>query len=814
LDVPVSERPILTRDDGGARQHLKVEVHGAQHLIAKDLNGYSDPYALFDLAGQRARTRVVSSSCNPTWEQTLYLELPKILDPVSDVLKINVLDYDGPLINPEFLGKTEINVAEVWRTSNEGESFSRMWLKLHGKKTSRRNDRGSICISLSFVDDWEYKQASEPKRDAIVKAMSRLEDVNLNEWKLRVTIHEGRGFDVSGKLKRPRDSGQDNPFMHRIAVRLGSCLHTTNYKSVSALYPSEDAAEAPEKYGRCIWNETFDFPLKEATKTLKLDARITNHLIRVGNNIGLDGIFYDTREDMTNTEDVRFIVSKALKEDVAVNDGCERTYIEGIAQFPLSGIYGFSDPGLQPEAPKTKTPTGDGSLPKPSPRRSRSCESLVESLSQGLPGDSPAEASLADSGTSRPASGGIWSSYLQRRSARGNEGTFSRALKSIMSRMPLAPSASIDALSDAGTQATDAECESEAPPPNPQPPSHAASAQQTWITVDGRGGAYIGEILVSFLFIQDVGAESCGCIPCEEALPLVANFDAWLGGITGDAEDELNARPMELPIPLKDGLFADAELDTSLPNLFYLLVNQESEPNRQRMGDMREFASDAWVDVEGGMKRQRSSYILKLPPNRLGPNEAYSEVDTTVELLSPSGFVIREVTHTPKISFGDAFYTETQIAAAPIGPGRCRLQMSFSIEFTRGCIFKSTIQKATIQGARAESEKRIAALKKALGGGAEGDAGSVASQPLAPSKLREHAVLGEMAAHALLPAIAFAALTVLVLGVLLFGMQRTNHLQVQLQREQADALKRLADALERLGRLQGCGDGAHWDAGR
>eukprot|EP00191_Tetraselmis_sp_GSL018_P014764 CAMPEP_0177594240 /NCGR_PEP_ID=MMETSP0419_2-20121207/9676_1 /TAXON_ID=582737 /ORGANISM="Tetraselmis sp., Strain GSL018" /LENGTH=123 /DNA_ID=CAMNT_0019085537 /DNA_START=326 /DNA_END=697 /DNA_ORIENTATION=+ len=45
LDVPVSERPILTRDDGGARQHLKVEVHGAQHLIAKDLNGYSDPCA-------------------------------------------------------------------------------------------------------------------------------------------------------------------------------------------------------------------------------------------------------------------------------------------------------------------------------------------------------------------------------------------------------------------------------------------------------------------------------------------------------------------------------------------------------------------------------------------------------------------------------------------------------------------------------------------------------------------------------------------------------------------------------------------------
>jgi hypothetical protein len=35
----------------------------------------------------------------------LYLELPKLMDSKTDVLKVTVLDYDGPLVQSQFLGK-------------------------------------------------------------------------------------------------------------------------------------------------------------------------------------------------------------------------------------------------------------------------------------------------------------------------------------------------------------------------------------------------------------------------------------------------------------------------------------------------------------------------------------------------------------------------------------------------------------------------------------------------------------------------------------------------------------------------------------
>lgn len=46
---------------------------------------------------------------------------------------------------------------------------------------------------------------------------------------------------------------------------------------------------------------------------------------------------------------------------------------------------------------------------------------------------------------------------------------------------------------------------------------------------------------------------------------------------------------------------------------------------------------------------------------QLGPSEAYSEVDTKIPTLSLRGFVISSTISTPKILFGDVFYTVMQV---------------------------------------------------------------------------------------------------------------------------------------------------------
>lgn len=59
--------------------------------------------------------------------------------------------------------------------------------KLLGKKTSRRTERGELCMSLSFVDEDEIKQATDMQRNAVAKCHSMQdEDLDLADWKLRV----------------------------------------------------------------------------------------------------------------------------------------------------------------------------------------------------------------------------------------------------------------------------------------------------------------------------------------------------------------------------------------------------------------------------------------------------------------------------------------------------------------------------------------------------------------------------------------------------------------------------------------------------
>jgi len=779
----------MTRDDAGKRMLLKVVMHEAKGLIAKDLNGYSDPFVVLGLAGQRCQTRVVPASLNPIWEQMVYMELPKILDSGTDILTLTVLDYDGPLINAEFLGRVEVHLGDLWAAyqAGGGGSLNRHWYKLLGKKTSKRTDRGSLCMSLAIVDG-EERVTKNPLAMAAIERAETLEDINLNEWNLRIRIHEGRGIDRT--VVKAGAVGSNN-FVHRISVRLGSWVHQTGWTKPEIKYfevPDAQSASGRRKKGylRHTWNETIDIPLAVATKTLKLDAKITNRVIHMGNAMGLDGIFYDTREDMSSTEDVRFVVTKAMKENADdENETPERTFILGVGQYPLSGIYSFCEEGChefletaasldietndddvsESSEPSPPLPEGKISLlhrkshPNPKPRFFPKAMKGFQDLVDGM----------VKSGASAPS---------------GKDGELHMV-----------------SLEDSKTDGHDPRASIEQSIEDTPTP---ILAQQTWIRLDGRGGQSEGELLVSFLFVKDMDKASEAGAAAKGG---DVDFDTWVSDCV-EAEDE-QVTPMTLPPPLKDGTFVSEELNLPLHKLFYHLCNQESKFNKIRMSqlEIREFHANEWSDAEGAVKKKSMDYIIKLPPNKLGPNEAYTEVEMIVEALSRTGFVVRNVIKCPKITFGDTFFTCVQLAAVPTSMQTCKLELSFSIDFVKSTIFKSTIQKASIEGANHSAQAEMAILKKIANG--ELNDNSEFPKSVAMSEHMAMASSAPLATSLGFNPVQIAVLVVLGVAIMLllvlqYSVHRVMRLQSGAQLQQAEAMGRLADALQLLtGALQG-----------
>ena len=59
------------------KRELRVVAVEAQGLVAADRGGTSDPFAVMQVAGVKARkTKVVKKTLAPKWDETLLLQLP------------------------------------------------------------------------------------------------------------------------------------------------------------------------------------------------------------------------------------------------------------------------------------------------------------------------------------------------------------------------------------------------------------------------------------------------------------------------------------------------------------------------------------------------------------------------------------------------------------------------------------------------------------------------------------------------------------------------------------------------------------------
>lgn len=125
---------------------LLVHIIEARNLLAKDSNGFSDPFVVLQLGNQKFRTKVVDMSLNPTWDEKFSFEVRD----VRDALRLAV--YDKDLIGKDFLGKVKFPLSDLMNTGDL--SFGTQWYKLQPEsEKSKIKECGTVIFvcSINFV---------------------------------------------------------------------------------------------------------------------------------------------------------------------------------------------------------------------------------------------------------------------------------------------------------------------------------------------------------------------------------------------------------------------------------------------------------------------------------------------------------------------------------------------------------------------------------------------------------------------------------------------------------------------------------------
>eukprot|EP00050_Salpingoeca_kvevrii_P011193 m.13469 g.13469 ORF g.13469 m.13469 type:complete len:817 (+) comp3305_c0_seq1:148-2598(+) len=114
---------------------LRVKIISGRSLIAKDLNGKSDPFVVLQLGNTRLRTLTQKKTLNPTWNKVF--EIP-VMD-IFDVIDLAVYDEDKR--GKEFMGALQIPLLELPKGPT--------WFPLKGKKLLKRLE-GDIQLDFQL----------------------------------------------------------------------------------------------------------------------------------------------------------------------------------------------------------------------------------------------------------------------------------------------------------------------------------------------------------------------------------------------------------------------------------------------------------------------------------------------------------------------------------------------------------------------------------------------------------------------------------------------------------------------------------------
>lgn len=138
---------------------LQLKVVCAKGLRSADRNGSSDPFCIVRINRERFKTRKLSRTLEPEWNETFNFKRSKHWT-WDTMLSFVVSDADF-LGTSDFLGETEVSLYELYQAQG-----SSMWLELTergGKPAKNSRELGSIQISAAFpkTDDLPESRSND-----------------------------------------------------------------------------------------------------------------------------------------------------------------------------------------------------------------------------------------------------------------------------------------------------------------------------------------------------------------------------------------------------------------------------------------------------------------------------------------------------------------------------------------------------------------------------------------------------------------------------------------------------------------------------
>eukprot|EP00357_Protocruzia_adherens_P005978 CAMPEP_0114996678 /NCGR_PEP_ID=MMETSP0216-20121206/14459_1 /TAXON_ID=223996 /ORGANISM="Protocruzia adherens, Strain Boccale" /LENGTH=501 /DNA_ID=CAMNT_0002360939 /DNA_START=58 /DNA_END=1563 /DNA_ORIENTATION=+ len=154
---------------GGEKSTVVVNVFEARDLLPKDTNGFSDPYTVVTFGSQQQKTRFISGTLNPIWEENFVFEV----EPHQDMtLQMDIFDYDQ-WAKDDFEGRALFDV-----TSLEDQKQHDMWLRLTEKDDPETATHGTIKLGIQWVRNKRayYEELLGEREEEIAEVQALIDD--------------------------------------------------------------------------------------------------------------------------------------------------------------------------------------------------------------------------------------------------------------------------------------------------------------------------------------------------------------------------------------------------------------------------------------------------------------------------------------------------------------------------------------------------------------------------------------------------------------------------------------------------------------